>query len=165
MICPDCPGFYDSTATTLLDDSGSTVYAGMDAARTSTPQAGCRKGSTRSLDALDALGAVGGAEATKVGSTDWTAWIDSLDDSRIESLISGLMDSILGSLTGQVAADVLDAVDTSTQTSSLDNSSLPLVAAEATPLRRSRALLPRAAKARTKGLYGDPSHPYRRYAK
>ena len=64
ILCPDCPGCYDcndstvtgcydSTATTQLDDSGSTVYAGMDAARTSTPQAGCRKGSTRSLDALD----------------------------------------------------------------------------------------------------------------
>ena len=108
---------------------------------------------------------MGGAKATKVGSEDWAAWVDSLDDSRIEWIISGLMDSILDSLTGRVAFDVLGAVDTSTQTSSLDNSSLPLVAAEAIPLRRSRALLPRAAKARTKGLYGDPSHPYRRYPK
>ena len=189
IICPNCPNCYDSTATTQLSDSDSTVYAGLAAARTSTPlQAGCSKGSTRSLvsdagsfksvtnpDAQGAVGgAVGGAEATLVGSDPLLLYhpehgvvVDraGLEDNLMESIISGLVDSILGAFTVPVAAEVLDTMDTSTQTQSLDLSNRPLVAAEATPPRRGRPSLPRVAKTKTKGLYGDPSHPYRRYPK
>ena len=177
IICPNCPNCYDSDSTT---------YAGVAAARTSTPlQAGCSKGSTQSLvsdagsfksvvnpDVQGCVPAVNGAEATLVADPlllyhpEHGVVVDraSLEDNLMESIISGLVDSILGAFTVPVAAEVLDTMDTSTQTQSLDLSNRPLVA-EATPPRRGRPSLPRVAKTKTKGLYGDPGNPYRRYPK
>ena len=172
-------------------DSDDTMYAVLAAARTSTPlHAACSRdttsGSTQSLvsdagsfksvvnpDAQGCIPAVGGAEATLVADPlllyhpEHGVVVDraSLEDNLMESILSGLVESILGAFTQPLAAEVLDTMDTSTQTQSLDLSTRPLVA-EAAPTRRSRPSLPRMAKTKGRGgLYRDPDDPYRRFSK